>query len=175
MKRIVVQDQFKQYMRRMKSYVGRQNPLRMQAQMPAQLARAVRGLRPGQLKRRPRPGKWSIQEIAAHLADTELVYGFRMRMMLAQPGCSIQAYDQDLWANHLGYARQPIRKLLERVRVLREDNLRLLKGVPRPWWNRYGMHSERGRESVRRTVVLIAGHDVNHLRQIQAIRQQFGW
>jgi len=95
--------------------------------------------------------------------------------MLAQPGQPIMAYDQDKWAATLGYKRLPAGKLLEQVRVLRESNLRLLKAVPRPWWNRYGMHSERGRESVARTVTLLAGHDVNHLNQIAAIRRQFGW
>ena len=175
MKRVRVKDQFKQYMRRIKSYVGRQKPLKMQAAMPAKLARAVRGLRAAQLKRRPRTGKWSIQEIVAHLADTELVYGFRLRMMLAQPGSSLQAYDQDLWANRLGYKRQPLGQLLERIRLLRAENLRLLKRVPRPWWNRYGMHAERGRETVARTVLLLAGHDINHLNQIRAIRRHSGW
>lgn len=175
MKRVRVKDEFKQYMRRIKSYVGRQNPLKLQAAMPAKLARTVRGLKPAQLKRRPRPSKWSIQEIVAHLADTELVYGFRLRMMLAQPGCPLQAYDQDLWAKNLRYTRLPIGALLERVRVLRQENLRLLKSVPRPWWNRYGMHAERGRESVRRTLLLLAGHDINHLNQIRALRRQFGW
>ena len=175
MKRFKVQDQFKQYMRRIKGYVGRQDPLKMQAAYPGKLARAVRGLRSAQLKRRPRPKKWSIQEILGHLADTEVVYGWRLRLMLAQPGQAIQAYDQDIWAANLGYKRQPAGKLLEQVRVLRESNLRLLKAVPRAWWNRYGMHSERGKETVARTVVLLAGHDVNHLNQIAAIRKQFNW
>ncbi len=175
MKRFKVQDQFKQYMRRIKGYVGRQDPLKMQASYPAKLARAVRGLSKAQLTRRPRPKKWSIQEILGHLADTEVVYGWRLRLMLAQPGHAIQAYDQDQWAANLGYQRQPAAKLVEQVRVLREANLRLLKAVPRPWWNRYGMHSERGKETVGRTVVLLAGHDVNHLNQIAAIRKQFGW
>lgn len=175
MKRVRVAKQFRDYMRRMRSYVGRQDPVKMQAAAPAKLARAVRGLRPAQLRRRPRPGKWSIQEIVGHLADTELVYGFRLRMMLAQPGSPIQAYDQDFWAKNLVYHRLPMAKLLERVRVLREENLRLLRSVPRPWWNRYGMHEERGRESVKRTILLLAGHDVNHRNQIYAIRKQFGW
>ena len=175
MKRGKVAKQFRDYMRRMKSYVGWQDPFKMQAAAPAKLARAVRGLRPAELRRRPSPGKWSVQEIVAHLADTELVYGFRLRMMLAQPGCPIQAYDQDKWAKNLAYRRLPMKRLLERVRLLREENLRLLKSVPRPWWNRYGMHSERGRESVKRTLLLLAGHDVNHLNQIRAIRRQFGW
>lgn len=175
MRRIRVRDEFKRYMRRIRSYVGRRDPVKLQAAYPGHLARAVRGLTSGQLRRRPRPGKWSIQEIVGHLADTELVYGFRLRMMLAQPGAPIQAYDQDLWADRLAYPRQPVGELLNRVRVLRAENLRLLRSVPRSWWNRYGIHAERGRESVQRTIVLLAGHDINHLNQIRAIRRQFGW
>ena len=96
-------------------------------------------------------------------------------MILAQPGLPIQPTNQDVWANSLGYRRQPTGKLLEQMRVLRESNLRLLKMVPRGWWNRYGIHLERGKETVARTVVLLAGHDVNHLNQIVAIRKQFDW
>ena len=175
MKRVVVQDQFKQYMARMKSYIGGRDPLKMQAAYPAKLARAVRGLSKAQLTRRPRPKKWSIQEILGHLADTEVVYGWRLRLMLAEPGQVIQPYDQDVWASALAYKKQPVGKLLEQVRVLREANLRLVKSVPRKYWNRYGMHLERGKETVGRTVVLLAGHDVNHMNQIAAIRKQFGW
>ena len=175
MKRVRVKDEFKQYMQRIKSYVGGRDPLEMQTAYPGKLKRAVRRLSKAQLARRPRPKKWSIQEILGHLADTEVVYGWRLRMMLAQPGMPIQAYDQDIWASNLGYKRQPAAKLIEQVRVLRESNVRMLKTVPRAWWNRYGMHSERGRETVKRTVTLLAGHDVNHLNQIAAIRKQFGW
>ena len=175
MPRVQVTDEFKQYIARMKGYIGGREPVKMMAAHPAKLERAVRGLSKAQLTRRPRPGKWSIQEILAHLADTELVYGWRLRMILAQPGLPIQPTDQDAWAKRLGYQRQPAAKLLEQLRVLRESNLRLLKLVPRKWWNRYGVHLQRGRESVTRTVEMWAGHDVNHLNQIAAIRRQFGW
>jgi len=175
MKRVKVSKQFRDYMRRMKTYVGRENPLAMMKAAPNQLARAVAGLRPAQLRRRPRPGKWSIGEIVNHLADTEITYGYRIRSMLAESGCAIVAYDQDGWNRVAGRARRPMGALLEQIRVLRRSNLELLKSVPRPWWNRYGWHTERGREPVSRMVVLLAGHDVNHRNQIRAIRKQFGW
>ncbi len=175
MKRVVVKDEFKQYIARMKGYVGGRDPLKLMAVHPVKLERAVRGLTKAQLLRRPRPKKWSIQEILAHLADSEVVYGWRLRLMLAEPGLPLQPTDQDLWAANLPYKRLPAAKLLEQLRVLRESNLRLLKSVPRPWWNRYGMHLERGKETVARMVVLLAGHDINHLNQIAAIRKRFGW
>ncbi|HSC77241.1 MAG TPA: DinB family protein [Candidatus Acidoferrales bacterium] len=175
MKRVVVTDEFKQYIARMKSYAGGRDPLKLMAASPAKLKRAVSGLSKAQLLRRPRPKKWSIQEILAHLADSEVVYGWRLRLMLAQPGLPLQPTDQDVWAATLPYKQLPAAKLLEQLQVLRESNLRLLKSVPRPWWNRYGMHLERGKETVGRMVVLLAGHDINHLNQIAAIRKQFGW
>ena len=175
MARVTVKAEFKKYIARMKSYLGGRDPVKMMAGHPARLERAVRGLSKAQLLRRPKPGKWSIQEIVAHLADTELVYGWRLRMILAQPGLPIQPTDQDLWAQRLGYQRQPTAKLLEQLRMLRESNLWLLKSVPRSWWGRYGVHLQRGRESVTRTLEMWAGHDVNHMNQIVAIRRQFNW
>ncbi len=80
MKGIIVKDEFKQYIARMKGYIGGRDPVKMMAAHPARLERAVRGLSKAQLTRRPRPKKWSIQEILAHLADTEMVYGWRLRM-----------------------------------------------------------------------------------------------
>ncbi|MGH9779267.1 MAG: DinB family protein, partial [Candidatus Acidiferrales bacterium] len=76
MPRVQVTDEFKQYIARMKGYIGGRDPVKMMAAHPARLERGVRGLSKAQLTRRPRPGKWSIQEILAHLADTELVYGW---------------------------------------------------------------------------------------------------
>ena len=175
MKRVIVKAEFKQYIARLTGYVGGRDPLTLMAAAPAKLERAVRGLSKAQLLRRPRPKKWCIQEILGHLADSEIVYGWRLRMMLAQPGLVIQPTDQEAWAATLPYKRLPAAKLLEQVRVLREANLRLLKSVPRPWWNRYGVHLERGKETVGGMVVLLAGHDINHLNQIAAIRRQSGW
>ena len=36
-------------------------------------------------------------------------------------------------------------------------------------WKQFGIHAERGEESVERIVEMMAGHDINHLRQIEAI------
>jgi hypothetical protein len=36
-------------------------------------------------------------------------------------------------------------------------------------WKQYGMHSERGKESIEHIVRMFAGHDVNHLQQIEKI------
>ena len=114
-------------------------------------------------------------EILGHLYDTEIVYGYRYRLSLSQPGSPIQGYDQATWVDQLRHRRGNAKRLLERIRVSREGTLEMLRLVPRANWKRYGMHSERGKESVRRTMELIAGHDVNHLGQIKAIRRKYGW
>ena len=142
---------------------------------PAKFARAVAGLSPSKMRKRPARGKWSIIEILGHLYDTEIVYGYRIRLSLSQPGAEILGYDQATWTDQLRHRRGNARRLLDRIRVNREGNLETVAQVPRPHWERYGVHNERGRQTVRRTLELIAGHDLNHLDQIRAIRKKYSW
>ncbi len=143
----------------------------LQAAAPAKLAALVAGLSPEQLAHRPEPAKWSIQEIVAHLADDELVGGYRLRMILSSPGTAIQAFDQDVWARTGRYDTKDVRSSLELFRVLREANLALLHALSPDEWDLFGVHSERGIESVRDIAMYFAGHDINHFQQIEAIRQ----
>jgi hypothetical protein len=121
------------------------------------------------LTRRPGPGKWSIAEILAHLADAELVVGYRLRLILASNGTAIQAFDQDAWAETFSYNRRDPKTSLETFRTLRQNNLRLLTSVPRRLWENYGQHSERGKETVDHVMRMMAGHDLNHLQQLEKI------
>src|SRR5277367_3043096 len=72
-----------------------------------------------------------IAEIPARLADAELAMGWRLRNMLASPGVALPWWDQDVWAQRLGYSQQDARLSAGVFRALRESNLRLLESVPR--------------------------------------------
>jgi DinB family protein len=158
-----------QYTQRVLSYVERQKPLAVQAATPKKLERLIKGVPTTKLRKRPAPDKWSVVEILAHLADAEIVGGFRIRLILGAPGTPVAAFDQDAWVTSGHYAKRDPRKSLEQFRVLREANLWLLKSLAPEQWRHYGMHSERGQESVEHIVKMYAGHDVNHLRQIEKI------
>ena len=158
-----------QYTQRLLGYVEGKQPLAVQAATAKKLARLIKGVSAAQLRKRPAPEKWSVSEIVAHLADGEIVGGFSMRLILGSPGASIVAYDQDKWAMSGHYNKRDPRKSVEQFRVLREGNLALLGSLKPGQWKHYGMHSERGRESIERIVRMFAGHDINHLRQIERI------
>lgn len=70
-----------------------------------------------------------------------------MRLVVCQNGSLIQATDQDMWAQTLDYHRQDPKVSLEAFRVLRANNLRMLKALPKNLWENYGMHSEAGKPS----------------------------
>ena len=160
---------FKQYKQRILSYTGGRKPLPLLRAAPRRLESLVRGRSRKQLARRPAPKKWSVVEIMAHLADSEVVLGWRFRMMLSQSGAPIQAFDQNLWAEGGRYARREVRHLLGLYRAMREANVRLLESLSAKQWRHYGVHSERGRESIADTARLLAGHDLNHLLQVRRI------
>ena len=166
-----MQETAQQYIQRMLGHLDGKDPLRVQRETPKKLQQLIKPLSKQQLSRRPEPGKWSIAEIVAHLADTELVGGWRMRLILGSNGVSIQPFDQDVWADTLGYSRRDPKVSLETFRVLREANLAMLKSLPKNLWENYGMHQERGKESIAHIVRMFAGHDLNHLAQVERIRK----
>lgn len=164
-----MQETPQQYTERMLSYAEGKDPLRMQREALRKLAALVRNKTRAQLTRRPGPGKWSVAEILAHLADAEVAISWRLRQILSTNGISIQAFDQDAWAAAFDYGHQDPKLSLERYRVLREGNLTILEKMPKARWENHGVHQERGNESVAHIVRMTAGHDVNHFRQVETI------
>jgi DinB superfamily len=157
------------YVQRIVGYAKGQQPLKIQAATAKKIERLLKGAAAAKLRKRPAADKWSIAEIMAHLADSEIVTGFRLRQILSTPGMSIPAYDQDAWAKSGRYEKRDARKSLAQFRMLREANLALLKSLAPEQWKQHGMHSERGAETIERLVTLIAGHDLNHTQQIERI------
>ena len=158
-----------QYTERVLGYMEGKKPLAVQAATANKLARLIRGVPVSRLRQRPAPDTWSVGEILAHLADTEMVGGFRMRLILGAPGTPIPAFDQDRWVSSGHYDQRNPRQSVEQFRTLREANLALLKSLTPEQWKHHGVHSERGVETIDRIAHMFAGHDVNHLRQIERI------
>ena len=137
-----MQETAEQYRQRLFSYVGGNDPLKLQAAAPAKLARLLKGVSPAKTRKRPAPGKWSIAEIVAHTADTELVGGYRIRAILGAPGSQVIGFHQDVWVTALHYVwvtalhydKRNVRKSFEQYRVLREANLALLKTLEPEQW-----------------------------------------
>jgi uncharacterized damage-inducible protein DinB len=164
-----MQETAQQYTQRLLSYGEGKDPLELQQAAPGNLAALLQGKSREELTRRPAADKWSIAEIAAHLADAEIAISWRLRQILSTNEVAIQPYDQDSWASTFDYAHRDPHQSLELFRALRNSNVALLKSVPAKLWDNYGMHQERGKETIAHVVRMVAGHDVNHLEQIKRI------
>jgi uncharacterized damage-inducible protein DinB len=158
-----------QYTQRIMANAQGQDPLKIQSATNKKLARLIKGVPTAKLRKRPAPDKWSVAEILAHLADVEIVIGWRMRSILGAPGTPVQAYDQNAWVISGRYDKRDPRKSIELQRAVREANLALLKSLSPDQWKQFGQHAERGQESIEHIVRMVAGHDINHLRQIERI------
>ncbi|HKT89670.1 MAG TPA: DinB family protein [Candidatus Sulfotelmatobacter sp.] len=161
-----------QYIGRILGYVEGQDAVKLQRATAGRLKKLMQGLTPKQLKWRPEPAKWSIAEIVAHLADTEVVASWRMRSVIGENGITIQPFDQDAWASAFKYRDRDAKRSLETFRVLRENNLAMLKEISKETWDNYGMHLERGKESIAHLTRMFAGHDTNHVLQVERIVTQ---
>jgi len=147
------------------------NPLKALAETPEKLLALARNLTRAELLKRPAPGKWSIQEIACHLADAEIANAWRYRKVFAEDEFRITTYDQDCWAAAHQYRRQDLRLVLEQFRALRARNVALMKLVGRKAWSRTAMHPTLGTLSAGQIIVHQVHHSANHLAQIERIRK----
>ena len=163
-------ESFEQYRQRVLGYLGSREPTRVLAATPNRLARLLEKRSPTALGRRPAANKWSVDEIVAHLADAELAFGWRIRSIAATPGVALQWWDEHLWSERLMYARVPARATLVTFEAARVANLNLLRRLPAEVYAAaFGVHAKRGRQTLDDFVVMEAAHDLNHLRQVQAL------
>ena len=155
---------------RYRDAIGEDDPFLALCEAPQRLRKLLKGLTEKQLSRRPAPGKWSIKEIVAHLADGEVILGSRYRLIAAHDRPAIPGYDQDLFVEKLGVGNTTTEELLDDFEMARMLNTDLLARLPDEALDRVGVHSERGEESIWTILTLYAGHDRVHLAQVETIR-----
>ena len=159
--------EFEAYRSELLARLGERDPLEVLAATPREIESRTRGIEESLLARPPREGAWSAKEIIGHLGDSEWVYGYRMRMMLSHDGPPIAGYDQDTMVEGMAHNDRPLSVLLEELARLRGLNLDLYRRTRGPAWERFGVHAERGEESVGYSIRLLAGHDLRHLDQLE--------
>jgi hypothetical protein len=162
------------YVRAVLDLVGDRDPLALLAGGPDRVRTAVEGIREADARRSEAEGTWSVLQVLRHLADSEIVYGYRLRLIVAADRPAIPGYDQDAWAARLDYHHGTVADALGDWGAMRRMTLRWLDTLDASGWERVGVHGERGEESVGHVVRLLAGHDLVHERQVRRIRESLG-
>ena len=142
---------------------------------PKEIAAAVSGLSEQILRYKPSPDKWCVLEILGHLADVEIVYGYRLRQMLADTKPVIAPLDQDAWARNLNYLDSSPSELVAFYGLGRHHNLRLLRNLKASDLSRSAFHPEmQGEMTVADLVERMGGHGATHLQQIEKLKAAAG-
>lgn len=148
-----------EYLARIRELAAANDPIAAQTHAPALLAELIANIRGEQLTTRPGPQKWSIGEILAHLAEDEIATAWRYRQMVEHSGISLAGFDQDLWAQLGDYPARDPHESLALFQLLRQANLLFLSKLTSEQWDRFGIHAERGRITVRELAAHMAGHE----------------
>jgi hypothetical protein len=140
---------------------------------PEVIAAVLTGAAGSELDFQPEPGKWSIRQIVAHVADSEIAGCFRFRRMIAEDNPTIEAYDQNAWAEKLDYSIRKPSQSLETFRRIRQENYELLRSLSPEAFQRTGNHTKRGVVSLLDQVKIFANHPESHAQQIRRVRDAF--
>jgi hypothetical protein len=149
--------------------LGDREPMGVLAELVPWLERRLADVDDATLRRPEAPDKWAPIEVVQHLADAELVAGWRVRIILTQDNPPLSGFDQDAFARDLRYRDIPLDEAMGQLAGLRTANLRLYRTLAPAELERAGVHSERGSESVGHIVRMMAGHDLVHRRQLERI------
>lgn len=158
-----------QYIARITGFVANRDPWAVLTESPGRLRALVESASARELAWTPSPERWSITQIAAHLADSELVGAWRIRSVLERDSVVLQAYDQNVWASAFHYETAPAADSVAVFEAVRTSTLRVLRAVDPTRRRHAGMHTERGPEPVDHIMRMYAGHDLNHLGQIERL------
>jgi hypothetical protein len=159
--------EFEQYRAELLAALGGADPVVVLRRTVDEVRRLTHGVSPERLRRPPSAGEWSPWQVLCHLDDSDLVMGVRLRMMVAQDRPVLVGYDQDAWSARFSDLDTDPRDTVTRWIAVRMTNLRLCEALTPAEWGRVGLHTERGEQTVRDMVSLLAGHDVVHLDQLR--------
>jgi len=148
-------------------FLGNQKPLPVLAATVGRLESLVRAIGPGRIAQPPAPGKWSPRDILCHLADCEIAFGFRLRQTLAEDNHTVQPFDQEKWA--APYSSLDAAQALVTFTAVRRWNLALIEDSLPTHAGKAVTHPERGAMTFSTIVETMAGHDLNHLAQLERI------
>jgi DinB superfamily len=137
------------------------------ASTPGTLAELAEAIGTDRLTIAPAPGKWTPAEIICHLADCEIAFGFRLRQTLAEDNHIVQPFDQEKWA--ATYPGVTAQQALIAFTAMREWNLILIRNAPPGAALKPVSHPERGAMTFATIVETMAGHDNNHIQQLQKL------
>lgn len=137
-------------------------------------AQAIAGLTRDELLARPIPGTWSVQEVVMHLMDSDLVGSDRMKRVIAEPGSTLLAYDENKWVQHLGYDDADAKAACEVFRLNRKMTAAILRRLPDGVFRQTGTHTERGVESLEMLVDGYIEHARHHMKFVREKRAKLG-
>jgi DinB superfamily len=148
-------------------FLGDRNAREVIGETAGKLSAIAERLGPEGMERSLAPGKWPARAILCHLADCEVTFAFRLRQALAEPYHVIQPFDQDAWA--ATYPSMSADAALATFRAVRQWNQALLAGTTPEQFSKKLTHPERGEMTFQVVVETMAGHDLNHLQQLETI------
>ncbi len=126
---------------------------------------------------KPEPHEWSVHELILHMADGEANGAIRLRKLIAEPGGTIMAYDEDVWADALDYQGENAEDALLMFKLARRMSYRLLKTLPDEAFARFVVHPEKvypeyGEQyTVEKWLQIYARHVRDHVRQLEKTHQ----
>ncbi len=128
-----------------------------------QLVDAYAGLTRAQLIAVPVPGTWSLQQIAMHLFDSDLIASDRMKRIAAMEHPLLIGYDESAFSRLPGTNELDSHQACSIFAQCRQMTATILRSLPDESFTRYGIHNEAGKITLAEMIDSYIEHLDGHL------------
>ncbi|MFM8365865.1 MAG: DinB family protein [Candidatus Nanopelagicaceae bacterium] len=114
---------------------------------------------------------WTPRQVIHHVADSEAQSYARLRRLIAEPGTTIQGYDEGKWAENptIGYRNHEIDSSIAVFKAVRQSSYELLLRMEDSLLDQKGIHTESGEYSLRDWMNSYINHPIDHANQIKKV------
>jgi uncharacterized damage-inducible protein DinB len=150
------------------------------AALGEKLTSTVAGWSDSEIRRTPpagahaEAGKWSVHQILIHLQDAELAFIDRIRRVIAMEKPALLKWDENAFTQRLHYEDQSSADAIALVQIARRQLVRTLVKLDDADFERTGIHSERGPQTVRAIIEMSNWHLNHHLAFVEKKKLLFG-
>jgi hypothetical protein len=107
------------------------------------------------------PGKWSVTEVAGHLADAERVFTYRLMRIGRGDETPLPGFDENTYVPAGAFDRRPLADVVNEWVSVRNATITLVRALPSDAWERRGTVNNHVL-SARALLYIILGHTEHH-------------
>ena len=158
-------DEYSEFAARYVNLVGNDPILKILTDQQNRTYNLLKGLTSDKADYSYAEGKWTVKQVAGHMADTERILAYRA-LCFSREAITLPGFNQDVYMEKATFNNRSLQNIADEFKTVRESTLYLFRSITDEESKQKGIASDNP-ISVRALAYMIAGHEIYHLNLLK--------